>query len=207
VARPDDTAQPKAVVVPLRPSAAAESDRTSSRRTPERVFDELLVTLAQGGDPQAFDRLARRWRPRHYAHARRLLRSPDAAADAVQDAWIGIVRGLRLLNDPARFPAWSYAIVTRRCRDQQRRDARTPASEPYEDAPAPPGSDPGVASDLRRALAALPADQRAAVALFYLDGFTAAEIAEALGAPVGTIKTRLFHARRSLRRTLEGEES
>jgi RNA polymerase sigma-70 factor (ECF subfamily) len=175
-------------------------------RTPERVFDEYVVVLAQGGDREALERLAHRWRPRHYAHARRLLRRSDAAADAVQEAWVGILRGLALLQDPARFPAWSYSIVTRRCRDLQRRGARAPSEELSAEFPDPATPDPGAAQDLRRAMEALGPDQRAALALFYRDGFTAAEIAEALAIPEGTVKTRLFHARRLLRAHLQGED-
>jgi RNA polymerase sigma-70 factor (ECF subfamily) len=176
-------------------------------RTPERILDEYLVALAQDGDRAALERLAQRWRPRHYAHARRLLRRPDAAADAVQDAWEGVLRGLGLLQDPARFPAWSYAIVTRRCRDMQRRGARAPLVDAEIELIPGADSNPETAHDLSRAMAALNSDQRAALALFYRDGFTAAEIAEALCAPLGTIKTRLFHARRALRQYFEGERS
>lgn len=178
---------------------------TAKARSTGRIFDELLVTLAQAGDRAALERLAARWRPRHYAHARRLLGREDAAADAVQEAWIGVVRGLGRLSDPARFPAWSYAIVTRRCRDIQRRDARAPDLERDVETADPGAGDLDAAHDLKRALAKLAPDHRAALALFYRDGFTGAEIAEALGLPLGTVKTRLFHARRALRRYFEGE--
>lgn len=182
-------------------------DEHRTIRTADQVFDEALVLYAQAGRREAFDRLASRWRPRHYAHARRLLGSSDLAADAVQDAWVGIVRGLWRLEDPARFPAWSYAIVTRRCHDVLRRRLRAvegPLDESVEpEAPARPDG----AEDLRAGLSALPRDQRAAVALFYRDGFSVLEIAEALKIPAGTVKTRLFHARRALRRYLQGDES
>jgi RNA polymerase sigma factor (sigma-70 family) len=176
-------------------------------RRVDQVFDEALVLYAQGGRREALERLASRWRPRHYAHARRLLGSADNAADAVQDAWVGIVRGLWRLKDPARFPAWSYAIVTRRCQDLLRRRSRameTPLDEIVE--PHAPTKRDGI-DDLRVGLTALPREQRAAVALFYRDGFTVLEIAEALKIPVGTVKTRLFHARRTLRRYLVGDGS
>ena len=174
-------------------------------RTPDQVFDEALVLYAQNGRREAFDRLAARWRPRHYAHARRLLGSKDLAADAVQDAWIDIIRGLWRLKDPTRFPAWSYAIVTRRARDLVRRAMR--AKETSLDANLECGASSGSneADDLRNGLSALPPEQRAAVALYYRDGFAVAEIAEALAIPAGTVKSRLFHARRALRRYIAGE--
>ena len=172
----------------------------------DRAFTRMLVLMAQQGEREALERLAVRWRPRHYAHARRLLGNADGAADAVQDAWAGIVRSLRSLREPERFPAWSYAIVTRRCHDAMRRKAREPPGDPDHDAPDPSAGGGEQAAELRRAMAALPPDQRAAIALFYLEGFSVGEIAEAIRIPEGTVKTRLFHARRALRRQLAGDE-
>jgi RNA polymerase sigma factor (sigma-70 family) len=172
----------------------------------DRAFTRMLVLMAQQGEREALERLAARWRPRHYAHARRLLGQADSAGDAVQDAWAGIVRGLGGLREAERFPAWSYAIVTRRCQDVMRRKAREPSGEPDYDAPDPASGGSEQAVELRRAMAKLPPDQRAAVALFYVEGFSIGEIAEAVRIPEGTVKTRLFHARRALRRQFEGDE-
>lgn len=79
---------------------------------------------ARAGDRRALDLLARRWTPRLLRHARRLTRSQDRAEDAVQDAWVSVAGRLRRLDDPARFPAWIYRIVTRKCFDQFRRASR-----------------------------------------------------------------------------------
>lgn len=163
-----------------------------------RIFEEYLVLAAQAGDRTALARLAARWRLRHYAHARRLLRNPEDAADAVQEAWIGIVRGLRKLRSPELFPAWSFSIVTRRCQDHIRRRSREPPMEHSIDV-ATETAEPMTARDLAKALASLPPDQRAAVALFYLEDFSVAEVAAALRVPVGTVKSRLHHARGALR--------
>ncbi len=174
-------------------------------RAVNQVFDEMLVLYAIEGRREAFDRLARRWRPRHYAHACRLLGRKELAADAVQDAWINIVRGLHRLDDPARFPAWSYAIVTHRCQDLLRRSYRARESEIDESLAADETPSALAAHDLRRGLQTLPSEQRIAIALFYSDGFTIAEISEVLSIPEGTVKTRLFHARRTLRQYFGGE--
>ena len=170
-----------------------------------QVYDEVLVLHAQRGRRDALERLASRWRPRHYSHARRLLGSADLAADAVQEAWISIVRGLYRLHDPASFPAWSYAIVTRRCQDALRRRSRAKEAE-LDEALESPAPTEGI-DDLRSGLKALPGEQRATIALFYSDGLTVMEIATAMKIPIGTVKTRLFHARRTLRRLLSGDES
>lgn len=175
-------------------------------RQPDQILDEALVLHAQEGRREALDRLAARWRARHYVHARRLLGSNERAADAVQDAWISIIRGLWRLRDPAHFPAWSYAIVTRRSHDLMRRAARAKESPLPEDIEAQPPNEPVPSHKLGEGLQRLPQDQRAAVALFYRDELTVSEIAKALAIPIGTVKTRLFHARRTLRRYLTGDE-
>lgn len=171
----------------------------------DSVIDEMLVMLAAEGDREALDRLARRWGPRHHAHARRLLGGSDHATDAVQDAWVSIIRSLGRLNEPAKFPAWSYAIVTKRCQDIMRKPFWHKESEGGPEHEVTATHDNGIEDDLRRGLRKLPPSQRAAIALFYLDGLSLAEIAIALNTPAGTIKTRLFHARNKLRQYLEGE--
>ena len=176
-------------------------------RQPDQIFDEALVLHAQEGRREALDRLAGRWRARHYVHARRLLGSNELAADAVQDAWISIMRGLWRLRDPAHFPAWSYAIVTRRAQDLMRRAARAKESPLAEDVEDEPTKEPISTDKLGEGLKLLPQDQRTAIALFYRDELSVAEIADALAIPIGTVKTRLFHARRTLRRYLAGDES
>ncbi len=169
------------------------------------AIDEMLVILAVEGDREALDRLARRWRPRHHAHARRLLSGSDYATDAVQDAWVNITRGLGRLNAPAKFPAWSFAIVTSRCQDIMRKPYWNKESEWTDEHEETVIHNSDINGDLRSALRNLPPTQRAALALFYRDGLSVAEIAIALKAPAGTIKTRLFHARNKLRQHFEGE--
>lgn len=168
-------------------------------RSVRRIFDELLVLHARAGDREALERLAAYWRPRHFTHARRLLRREEDAADAVQEAWMSIVRSIGRLREPSRFAAWSYAIVTRRCQDRMRLAAREPAGDSEIDAADPNAADHDVAEDMRRAMARLAPDQRAATALYYTEGFSVGEIAQALDVPPGTVKSRLFAARQTLR--------
>lgn len=180
-------------------------------RTREQLLDEYLVASARLGDRKAFDLLARRWGRKLLAHAWRLTGDVDQAREAAQDGWIEIVRGLGRLRDERAFPAWAYQIVTRRCarRIGQRRRDRTllaaVAVEPVIEVETRDGSDPGASARLGAALAALPEAQRAAVALFYLEDMGVAEVAMALNVPAGTVKTRLMHARRSLRAVLAGD--
>lgn len=178
----------------------------------QRAVDDYLVVAAQGGDRAAFTRLVRRWHPRLLGHALRLTRRRDMAEDAVQAAWVEIVRGLTALRDERAFPAWAFRIVTRRL-------MRAVARAPFDRGTDAPDSAAGVCqeiaggeaahldrADLGRAIAGLSSVHRAAVALHYFEGLSVAEIAVALDVPSGTIKTRLMHARAHLRAHLEGED-
>lgn len=171
-----------------------------------RLFDEYLVLAVRAGNRAAGERLAARWRPRLLRTARRLLGDIHAAEDAVQDAWIGIARGLPRLRDPARFPAWAFGILQRRCADWHRRryrerDGGAPLDE--NSAAAPSTAESRLA--LSEAFAALSIDHRTAAVLYYGEGLTLTEIALATGVPVGTAKSRLFYARQQLRAHLEGD--
>lgn len=174
-----------------------------------RLLDEYLVASARAGDRQAFDRLAARWQKKLLAHAWRLLGDADGARDAVQEGWIEIVRGLPRLRDERAFSAWAYRIVSRRCARQVGaavRQRRLQAELEPEEAQAPAYGQALDHERLRGAIRALPHDQRAAIALFHFEELSVAEVAVALDVPVGTVKTRLMHARRKLRVALGGEE-
>ena len=176
----------------------------------ERVLDEYLVASARIGDRKALALLVRRWNGRLIAHAWRLLGDPEAARDAVQEGWSEIIRGLPRLADTRAFPAWAYRIVSRRSarligrarRDRRLRDAieAQPTAASYE------ASGAGLDSEkVRNAMAILPPEQRAAIALFHLEEMSVAEVAVALDVPAGTVKTRLMAARVKLRAAFEGD--
>ena len=177
--------------------------------TRARILDDYLVASARTGDRRAFDLLARRWHPKLVAHAWRLTGDGEIAREAAQEGWIEIVHGLAGLRDERAFAAWAYRIVSRRCAAQIRRvQARRAldtaiAAEPDAAPPEDHGDD---LLRLRAAVRALPEGQRAAVALFHFEDMSVAETAVALDVPVGTVKTRLMHARRALRAALEGED-
>ncbi len=183
------------------------------QRDAERIYDEYLVASAQAGDRPSWERLVARWQPRLLRHAWRLTGHPERAADAVQDGWIEICRGLHGLDDVAAFPAWALRIVTRRCQRlfaslDREREAITAWTDAADDAVGDDGVFAEIASDVARvraAMACLPPAQRAALALHYLEGLGVAEIAIALDVPPGTVKTRLMHARNKVRAFLEGE--
>lgn len=169
-----------------------------------RIYDELLVTLYVGGDQRAGERLAKRWHPRLLRTARRMLGSDDLAQVAAQQSWVAILAAIGSLSDPARFAPWAFTILRRKCADAIRgeKKSRNRSSPDDPDTYSAPSEALDETFAVHQAIAALPADQRLSAHLFYIEGFTLTEIAEVQQVPVGTAKTRLFHARRKLKAAL-----
>jgi len=175
----------------------------------------MLVLQCQAGDAAAFEQIAGRWQGRLVAHAARLLGDREAASEAAQEAWVAIVRGIRRLDDPSRFAPWAYRIVRHKCTDRLRRVTRTRARETELDVEA--SEDGGESAEIhvhdrdrdaaiaamRVAIRELPTEHRTLLTLFYFEDFAVAEIAEALGIPPGTVKSRLFHLRARLRTMID----
>ncbi|HRP09481.1 MAG TPA: sigma-70 family RNA polymerase sigma factor [Terricaulis sp.] len=180
------------------------------RRGLEHALDEYLVLSAQAGSREAFAQLARRWTPKLIAFAQRMLNDQEAGRDVVQETWISAWRGLGGLDDPARWRAWLYAIAHRKCADALRTRYRGRRLESALAGGARESSgDEAARADARlglaQAMARLPLEQRIATSLYFGEEMSVAEIAEATGVPVGTVKSRLFAARQALRGHLEGE--
>lgn len=176
------------------------------RRGLDQALDDYLVLLAQGGSREAFARLAARWTPKLLAFAARALGTTEAAKDVVQDTWESALRSLSRLDDPARFRAWIYAIAARKCADSLRgkyRSARIASSaEATIDPPADAESDSNDRLDLSAAMKRLPPEQSIAVSLYFGEEMSVADIAAITDTPQGTVKSRLFAARKVLRETL-----
>lgn len=176
-----------------------------SERPSASVLDEYLVVQSQLGDAGAFARLVERWHPRLLRQAHHYTRDGDAARDVVQESWIGVMRGLRSLRDPARFKAWALRLVANKARDWVRREQIRRKAADRADPPGGggEGAPPEAVRQVRAALAELAPDYRLVVTWFYLEGMSVGEIAEALAVPPGTVKSRLFYARNALRDRLE----
>jgi len=171
--------------------------------------EDLLVAIA-GGDERALGELYDRLGGVAYRLAVRILRDPALAQDAVQDAFLGVWRTAAAF-DPSRGKAstWLLTLVHRRAVDVVRREDRRRA-EPLEDAPVASGEATDETAEVREerrrvqaALAQLPADQREALELAYYGGLTQSELAERLGVPLGTVKSRMFTGLSKLRDLLE----
>lgn len=173
----------------------------------ERVYDELLVTLARSGDQKAANRLAARWYPRLMRTALRLVQDRSEAEDAVQEAWAGICRGWPRLSDPAMFPGWAFGILRRKCVDRIRKvQSDRNRTAPLDSAPEPSQPARGeLQVEIDQALASLSDDHRLAAILYFGEGLSLNEIAAVTGVPVGTAKSRIFNARQHLKSRLKGE--
>ncbi|MEM0925648.1 MAG: sigma-70 family RNA polymerase sigma factor, partial [Planctomycetota bacterium] len=93
-------------------------------RNADKVFDEWLVLKCQGGDSAALAILVERWQPRLLGFAIRLLGDRDLAEDAVQSAWLVIVKRIRSLRDPSAIRPWLFRIVANRCADSLRKQIK-----------------------------------------------------------------------------------
>ncbi len=168
--------------------------------------DDLLVRRAQRGDERAFEQLVAEHRNRLYTLAVRELSSVADAEDAVQETIVRAWRGLPRFRAESSFSTWIYRICLNTVSDQRTRAARRPTT-PLEDIREP--SDPRdavaeseLSSALQRALAGLEDGYREAVILYDVLGRSYAEIAEVLGVPEGTVKSRIFRGRAELARRL-----
>jgi len=171
--------------------------------------ERSLVERAQAGDRVAFGELAASYADRLFAVAARILRDPEAAGDVLQAVLVDIWRDLPALRDPDRFEAWANRLVINRCRAHFRSARRLPMTMgrvPDDRSVADVQGAIGNRDQLERAFARLSAEQRAVVVLTYYRDLSVGQVAATLGISVGTVKSRLFAARRAMRADLEADE-
>jgi RNA polymerase sigma-70 factor (ECF subfamily) len=169
---------------------------------PERQDRERLERFVQG-DPAAFEALFRHHEAEVFRWIVRIVRDVGAAEDALVEAFLRAYRG-RARFDPSRsFGAWMRRIATNAALDQLRTARREAGWAATDDrTPAPSGPDAGVAQAVRLAFWRLSPKLRAVATLALVEEQPYAEIADALGLPVGTVKSRVFRAIRRLRSEL-----
>jgi len=179
--------------------------------------DEDLVARSVQGDTESFNQLVLRWERSIYALAYRVLGRDEDARDVCQETFLRAFRGLNAFKGQAKFSSWLYRIALNLCRDAIRRERRTPlvavpegmeltdlaAAQP---SPAPSVEDLVAQAELSRHVAAamrrLPEDQRTAIVLKEYHDLTFQEIADVMGCPLSTAKTRLYQGLTVLRREL-----
>jgi RNA polymerase sigma-70 factor (ECF subfamily) len=172
-------------------------------------MDRDLVEAAAKGDRDAFVDLIRSRADRLFAIAHRILRDVDRAEDALQDALVIAWRDLRGLRDPDRFDAWLRRLLVNVCIAQATRERRRVVNLRVLPADGPVAPDELLTVDVRdqleRGFRRLAPEQRAILTLHHFVGYSSAEIAETLGIPAGTARSRLHNAHRAMRAALEAD--
>jgi RNA polymerase sigma-70 factor (ECF subfamily) len=152
----------------------------------------------QSGSAKALEKLVSRWQKRLWQYAYNLTGDSEAAWDITQESWLGIIKGLRKLHDPAKFKAWAYRITTNKSIDwiRKRKAVKQISIEEVQDHQHKEKKDTGVKellqkSDIRK---------QAVLNLYYFEQLTVPEISVALKIPKGTVKSRLASARKELKK-------
>ena len=178
--------------------------------------DEELVAKSMSGDADSFNELILRWERPIYALAYRTIGREEDARDVCQETFLRAFRALPGFRGQAKFSSWLYRIALNLCRDWLRRERRTPVVQPPENAdlmemaaaaePSESIENLVARKDLSRAveqaMARLPEQQRTAIVLKEYHGLTFQEIADLMGCPLSTVKTRLYQGLSVLRREL-----
>jgi RNA polymerase sigma-70 factor, ECF subfamily len=167
----------------------------------ESSDDPIVVAAAQGGDLAAFEVLVRRHTPAVYAHALRFFRDGSVAEDIVQEVFVKVFRSLDSFDARSQFTTWLFRITRNTCLDEIRAGRRRPV-------PVDPLDHPVLGDDfsdevvlsaaVESAMATLAPEDRDALSAISVFGLSYDEAAKALSVPAGTVKSRVFRARRAL---------
>ena len=169
--------------------------------------EQLPVAQARAGAPAAWDALFRRYQLPLYVYVFELVHDEQTSLDLVQETFIAAVRHLGGLRDDDKFGSWLFGIAHQKCIQRWRRQNRETAAL-EEIAGAPPELDDGPDDLLIRQeqeagfmklLNELPLPQRSVLLLHFVENFSLEEIAGITGVPLGTVKSRMHHAKQSLR--------
>jgi RNA polymerase sigma-70 factor (ECF subfamily) len=168
---------------------------------------ELLARVVTG-DQQAFELVMRNHEDRVFSVCLRILGDREKALDATQDTFLTVFRKARQFEGRSAVGTWIYRIAVNSCYDQLRRAQRRPTERlPEHIDPSDPSAEEAIESaglrpEIEVALSSLSPDFRNAVILSDLEGLSLPEVADVLGVPVGTVKSRLFRGRRLLAQRL-----
>ena len=169
--------------------------------------DELLMEAYRDGDQSAFPQLVRRYQSLLYGYLMRMVHNSEMAEDCFQETFLRVHRKAHTYRSGAAFKSWLYTIATRIAVDRLRHAERRPQTESLEHEESAPSDahDPAesaVRSELRQtvqaALESLPPQQRACLVLAYYQGHTYPEVAQILGCSLGTVKTHMSRALKTL---------
>lgn len=179
-------------------------------KTKETVYQELLVTQCMRGRQEAYEELIGLWEKRLFYYVRRIVDSEQDAWDVLQETWLKVIKQIKKLRDPKKFPAWVYRIA----RNTSLNHIRSRKELYSYDENIETQNNFDEKSDLYRfenaeqvhfGLGRLSLPHREILTLFFLQDLTMAEISSVLEIPVGTVKSRLYYARQALWEVLKKE--
>jgi RNA polymerase sigma factor (sigma-70 family) len=174
------------------------------------IYQELLVLRCQRGDRDALQELVVTWERRLFYFLRRLGSEEQDAWDLLQQTWLKVLRGISALRDARQLAPWLYCIARNtainhgqmRSLHRERLEELPPATDSEED-PGPRNYDD--VEQIHHGLLQLPLTHREVLTLYFLESMTIEQIAQVLEVPPGTVKSRLYHAKRALRNILTKE--
>jgi len=178
---------------------------------PERLYQELLVVRCQLGERAAMEELVRRWERPLLFYIRRFVPDGRDPLQVMQEVWVKVLGGLTSLRDPARLAPWLYTLarnaVMDHLREQYRREPLVEPERADEDASGDDGMNWFVAAEeVHYGLSRVSVVDREVLTLYFLNDLSVDDIAGVLGIPAGTVKSRLFYARKNLRDVLQPKE-
>jgi RNA polymerase sigma-70 factor (ECF subfamily) len=166
-------------------------------RSVEQLVDEILVMDCQSGSVKALEMLVSRWQKRLWQYAYRLTSDTEGAWDVTQESWLGIIKGLRKLRDPANFKAWAYRITTNKAINwiNKNKTVNKGGIREIQNHQHQEKKDTGVKDLLQK----LDIRKQTVLTLYYFEQLNIPEISVALKIPKGTVKSRLASARKELK--------
>jgi RNA polymerase sigma-70 factor (ECF subfamily) len=172
--------------------------------------DRDLVIAARNGDERAFERLVRKNADAVYGHALRFFGDPPTAEDATQEVFVKVFRSLASFDGRSAFSTWLFRVTRNVCLDLARTGARRPIPTDPVDLEPPSvrdfADDVVMSRTVETAIRALPPEERDALGAVTLFGMSYEQAASAFDVPVGTVKSRVFRARRTLAILLDPAE-
>jgi RNA polymerase sigma-70 factor (ECF subfamily) len=170
--------------------------------------DAELLARVLDGDHEAFNQIMRNHEDRVFSVCLRIMGEREHALDATQETFLTAFRKAGQFKGGSALGTWIYRIAVNTCYDQLRKQKRRRTDpladhlEPADYAAADAVESAGLRPEIQQALAAIPADFRVAVVLSDIEGMSLPDVADVLGVPVGTVKSRVFRGRRLLAREL-----